>query len=472
MIFGTFEFFIFLAAVVAAYWFLKPWPIIRKLFLIAASGYYYWLIDSRFAGLIAMAALATFLLARTVRNDNFIGKGAFLLGIFGNLGILLLFKYYDFFRISAQTFLSSIRLTASLPFWEIAFPIGISFYSFRMVSYLIDVRKQKYAAESSVVDFFAYASFFPYMLAGPIVRADEFLPQLKNGGPKQPREINIAATMLFLGLFKKIIVSSWLAQNLTDNNFSVPEQISAATAWLAALGYTFQIYCDFSGYSDIAIAAAMFMGFQLAPNFEYPYRAKSIAEFWRRWHISFYSWMRDYIYIPLGGNRKGTVRSYLNTIFVFALSGLWHGAAGHYLLWGLWHGIGLCAQRLWQQFKLNVIIERYNPKIINNILGWFLTFSFVGLGWILFRAENLERASAFAAALLKFDSPNTTDSAILLPILLIAIFIIYERKLFQNMVKIQKHLPNILWPLIWIILVCAIYYFAPQTIPPFIYFSF
>ena len=469
MTFGTFEFFIFLAALVGVYWSLKKWPAARQFFLVAASGYYYWLVDNRFAGLLVLAALITFLIARNIRGENRFGdKFYFGLGLALNLGILFWFKYYDFFRISIQSFFSQIGLPASLPFWEIALPIGISFYSFRMVSYLADVRRKKYSPETSLLNFFTYAFFFPHMLAGPIVRAGDFLSQLKNGGPKQPARIEVAASMLFLGLLKKVIISSWLAATLVDNAFAVPEQIGAALAWLAAIGYTMQIYCDFSGYSDIAIACAMFLGFELRPNFNFPYLAGSISEFWRRWHISFYSWMVDYVYIPLGGSRKGRAMSLINSLAVFALSGLWHGAAGHYILWGLWHGGGVCIQRAWSWSTL--LKDKLGS--IGGIAGWLATFSFVGMGWILFRAENVERAGAFVAALFRFESAPPVASSVAPTLALIVLFVFYERKITRALIGCQKFLPGILWPLGWITAIIVLYYFAPQTVPPFIYFSF
>jgi len=482
MVFGTFEFFIFLAAAIAIYWTLKSHSALRRLFLLLASAYYYWLIDERFVGLLAIAALITYLagsIASSQRKDR-LKKILYWTGIAANLGILLWFKYYDFFRVSAQSFFASIGLPATLPFWEMIFPIGVSFYTFRMISYLADLLRKKYKTERSMLDFGVYAFFFPYLLAGPIVRANDFLPQLKNGGPDQPNNLPAATALFFLGLFKKIVISSWLAETLVDNVFAVPEQIGAATAWLAVLGYTLQIYCDFSGYSDIAIACAMFMGFSLPPNFTFPYRARSLTEFWQRWHISFYSWMVEYIYIPLGGSRAGKLRNYANVLIVFTLSGLWHGAAIHYLAWGLWHGIGMCFQRVWK--RISAILTsvstnlKYFPKIILRVLadigGWAATFLFVGLGWILFRSENLGRAQALASSLLKFNSDSPIPAATLLILCAIFLFVIFERKIFYFLTKVQDHFSTVIWLLFWIATGLIIYRLAPQTVPPFIYFSF
>lgn len=477
MIFGTFDFFIFLAAALFLYWLLRPFSKVRKIFLLAASIYFYWLIDSRFLGLLLLAAMIVYAAGFLIQNSrrayfkNLLCFGAVAV----NAGVLFWFKYYDFFRLSAQNFFAWIGLPAALPFWEIAFPVGVSFYVFRMISYVIDVRREKYSAENSLLDFAVYAFFFPYMLAGPIVRAGEFLPQLKNGGPQKVSNEHVAAAMFFLGLFKKIVISSWLAAALADDPFAVPEQIGALGAWLAVLGYTLQIYCDFSGYSDIAIAVAMFLGFEFSPNFIFPYRAKSLAEFWQRWHISFYSWMRDYVYIPLGGNRVGKMRSFGNVLAVFALSGLWHGAAGHYLVWGLWHGMGLCFQRVWKNRAAAIkpaVLLQSSAKFIYNAGGWFITFLFVGLGWILFRAENLNRAFAMAVSLFRFDAPSAIP--VLTAVLAGAafLFIMLEWEIFTFALRVQKNLSPVVWILLWVGAGLLIYRFAPATVPPFIYFSF
>ena len=460
MIFGTFDFFPFLALVVATYWLLKKFPVAQRLFLVLASMYYYWLIDSRFLGLLAILAIATYVLGRIIFNarEKSLGKFWLTIGIFINLGVLFWFKYYDFFRISAQSFFSTIGLPAALPYWEIIFPIGISFYTFRMISYLVDVKKGKIPAELSILNFSVYAFFFPIMLAGPLVRAGEFLPQVT-----KPQSINIneAATLFFVGLFKKIVISSWLASALVDNTFAVPEQVAFLGAWLGVFGYALQIYCDFSGYSDIAVACAMFLGFQLSPNFLFPYKATSIADFWRRWHISFYLWMRDYVYIPLGGNRKGPVRNFLNIIMVFALSGLWHGAAWHFMFWGLWHGMGLAIERA---FKF--------ARQIPTQLSWLATFLFVSIGWILFRSENLDRAWAMITSMVKFSPGQPIALATVTIFLLFFVLVLFEETISHFFTHLAIRLPAAGWLLLWIFFGIVIYGLAPQTVPPFIYFSF
>lgn len=470
MLFGTFDFLIFFAIVIVLNWVLKSRPLIWRIFLFIVSVYFYALIDVKFVGLLATASILTFLLGLIIeKKETVLSKLAFAAGIILNLGMLFIFKYYDFFRVTAESFFTSINLSSSLPYWEIIFPIGISFYSFRMISYLFDLKRGKYKAETSILDFSIYSFFFPYLLAGPITRANEFLPQLKNGGAKTINKLEEAATLFFIGLFKKIVLSSWLSATLVDEVFAVPEQFSALAVFLAVIGYTLVIYCDFSGYSDMAIACARFLGFELSPNFLFPYKAKSITDFWRCWHISFYMWMRDYLYIPLGGNRVSKLRSYLNVLIVFTASGLWHGAAGHYLIWGLWHGFGLTIHRIW-----NTVLSDNNffKKVFGGVLGWLSTFTFVAFGWIFFRAENMERAMAVIKGLGQFDKISVTSFSVILITILITLFILFEQKIMELINRIQLVMPSFVWILFWVGMGIIIYRFAPSTVPPFIYFSF
>ncbi|MFA5431669.1 MAG: MBOAT family O-acyltransferase [Candidatus Paceibacterota bacterium] len=434
------------------------------------SIYFYVLIDIRFVFLLGGATVLTYLLGLIIeKRQTILSKYAYVTGIVLNLGMLFAFKYYDFFRVTAESFFASIGLGSSLPYWEIIFPVGISFYSFRMISYLIDLWRKKYKAETSIIDFSLYAFFFPCLLAGPITRANEFIIQLKNNGARTINGLENATTLFFIGLFKKVVLSSWLSANIVDNVFAVPEQFSSLAILLAVIGYTLVIYCDFSGYSDMAIACAKFLGFEISPNFLFPYGARSITEFWRRWHISFYLWMRDYLYIPLGGNRKGVFRSYINGLIVFAVSGLWHGAAGHYLVWGLWHGIGLMIHRLWDKISF-VKFKVDNFFIV--FLEWIVTFSFVSFGWIFFRAENMERAMVIIKGLWHSDKVTVLSIWVIAITTLIMVFVLLEQKIIERVDKFQLSMSVFAWIMFWFIVGLLIYGFAPNTVPPFIYFSF
>jgi D-alanyl-lipoteichoic acid acyltransferase DltB (MBOAT superfamily) len=306
-------------------------------------------------------------------------------------------------------------------------------------------------------------------LAGPITRANEFISQLKNNGARTINGLESATTLFFSGLFKKVVLSSWLSATLVDNVFATPEQFSALAVLMAVIGYSLVIYCDFSGYSDMAIACSRFLGFEISPNFLFPYQSRSITEFWRRWHISFYSWMKDYLYIPLGGNRKGVFRSYVNSLIVFIASGLWHGAAGHYLVWGLWHGVGMIIHRLWDKITF---LKYKTANLVIVFLEWIITFSFVTFGWIFFRAENMERAISVVKGLGQFDKVTVISFSVIVITILIMLFVLLEQRIIEWVDKTQLRMSTVAWFSLWVIVGLIIYWLAPNTVPPFIYFSF
>jgi D-alanyl-lipoteichoic acid acyltransferase DltB (MBOAT superfamily) len=342
MLFSTFEFLAFFTFVLILNWILKRWPLIWRLFLLTASYFFYSVWDLRFLSILFLVSLVNFIFGLLIQKNFFNQKKFFLsLSIIFNILILIVFKYYDFFRVSAETLLEKIGLQATFPLLEIILPLGLSFYIFRVISYGVDVYSGKIRATFSLLDFLIYVSFFPQLLAGPISRAGDFLPQLKNGGEKTIENLYQNITLIILGLFKKLVISSYLVLNLTDNVFAVPENHSSLTILLAILAYTLVIYFDFSGYSDLSIGFAGLLGFKSPNNFDSPYLAQNLIDFWRRWHISFSSWLRDYVYIPLGGNRKGNNRKYLNLMTIMLIAGLWHGAALHFVFWGFLYGIGL-----------------------------------------------------------------------------------------------------------------------------------
>ena len=371
--------------------------------------------------------------------------------------------------------LRAVGLPASLPFLEIILPVGISFYIFRAISYLVDVYKGKLAAEKSWLDFFIYLAFFPYLLAGPIARASDFLSQLKNGGAKQIDNLGECFTLIFFGLFKKLVLSSFLVLNLTDDIFMVPQNHSALGIFLAILAYTLVIYFDFSGYSDLAIGFAGLLGFRLPLNFSFPYLASSVKEFWRRWHISLSTWIKDYIYIPLGGNRKGAVRKHFNLIIAMTLAGLWHGAAWTFVLWGLWHGIGSSLNHLWLDLKgqKTILLSNKLLAVTKRFFSWLITFVFVSMGWVLFRASSLENAHQMLAGLFNFSRPvEPIALLVVITTTLGFLFLFAEPALYRGLTSWQNKMPKALWLLLALILIIILFKLGPDTVPPFIYFSF
>jgi D-alanyl-lipoteichoic acid acyltransferase DltB (MBOAT superfamily) len=300
-----------------------------------------------------------------------------------NLGMLAYFKYTNYFAE-----LWNAAAGGHLGPWDIFLPAGISFFTFQSLSYTIDVYRGELKALNSILDYAFFVTFFPQMVAGPIVRAADFLPQINRVPYVSREDFGRAVFLICTGLFKKAVISDYISANFVDRVFDSPLQYSGLENLFAIYGYTIQIYCDFSGYSDMAIGLALLMGFHFPINFDAPYQSKSVTEFWRRWHISLSTWLRDYLYIPLGGNRKGKIRTYINLMLTMLLGGLWHGAATRFIVWGGLHGAALAVERAFKQ------VYPHAPGILRKSLGVFLTFHFVCLCWIFFRAQDLDTVYA------------------------------------------------------------------------------
>jgi alginate O-acetyltransferase complex protein AlgI len=307
-----------------------------------------------------------------------------VLSLVTNLGILLYFKYSNFF-VDNFASLFGVR-TAPL---AVVLPVGISFFTFKTMSYTIDVYRGQLRACRSLWQYTMFVSFFPELVAGPIVRASVFLPQLTRSLRLTWSNIAAGLQLILLGVTKKLLVADRLAV-FVDPVFRQPGVFSGGTVLAAVVAYSLQIYCDFSGYTDIAIGVAKMTGFDLPENFNMPYLARSITDFWRRWHITLSQWLRDYLYIPLGGNRRGTVRTYVNLMLTMLLGGLWHGASWTFVVWGLLHGIGLATHKLWSRHRPEFLAR---SGAVGAVVGWSLTYAFVCLAWIFFRAPNFSTAA-------------------------------------------------------------------------------
>ncbi|MBQ1939281.1 MAG: MBOAT family protein, partial [Alistipes sp.] len=303
-----------------------------------------------------------------------------------NLSLLGYFKYTNFF----------IDLTNQLvgegmfEFQNIFLPVGISFFVFQSMSYTIDIYRRKLRPLDSWFDYLFYLSFFPQLVAGPIVRASDFIPQIRRRPIVTREMLGSAVFLLLTGLFKKAVISDYIALNFVDRIFDEPLLYSGVECLVGIYGYSLQIYCDFSGYSDMAIGLALLMGFHFPKNFDAPYHSATITEFWRRWHISLSSWLRDYLYISLGGNRKGKLRTYLNLLITMLLGGLWHGAAIRFVLWGALHGVALALHKVWLSFVpgAKMLGKEMNP--VMRLLGVVFTFHLVAFGWLIFRADSMQ----------------------------------------------------------------------------------
>jgi alginate O-acetyltransferase complex protein AlgI len=398
MNFVSFEFAAFLVLVYMLHWSCR-YAGTRKWLLTIASYVFYAVWNWRFCFLMLFVTMNAFaagqMLARATRNRR---TALLAASIAIDLTILAFFKYYDFFLSNVTAALAELGASASLPVIRIILPVGISFYTFHAISYVVDVYRGKVEPERSFINIALYISFFPQLIAGPIVRASFIMPQIRHRRSFSPAQQAIGVRLLLRGFIYKAAIADTLAQ-IADPVFAHVDQYDTHALLTATIAFYGQIYFDFAGYSSMAIGTARLFGYRFPPNFNYPYRAASVTEFWRRWHMSLSSWLRDYLYIPLGGNRGGALFVCRNLMVTMLLGGLWHGAAWNYVVWGALHGVGLCANKLWRE------VSRHLPSPIAAHDGWgvapvVLTQLWVMLAWVFFRCDSAGQATDVIAAIL------------------------------------------------------------------------
>lgn len=393
MVFNSVKFLFFFVIVITIY-FSIPHRF-RWIWLLGASYYFYMLWKPLYIFLIVITTLITYYTAiRMGQTDLRSRRKKFLFfSMLSNLGLLFVFKYYNFFNDSLRTLFQDYHLFYRIPSFDLILPLGISFYIFKSLSYTIDVYRGDKAPERHLGFFALYVSFFPQLLAGPIERATRFLPQLREKFAFDYRRVTDGIKLMLWGFFQKMVIADNLA-TLVDSVYNHPAEYQGIGLLIAIVFYSFQIYCDFSGYSDIAIGAAQVMGFTTMVNFNRPYFSKSIPEFWRRWHISLSTWFRDYLYIPLGGNRVSIPKWYFNLFFVLLICGLWHGANWTFVVWGGLHGFYLVLSALTQGIRGKIYKTFALDKVprLHHSLKTLVTFSLVSLAWIFFRAHSISDA--------------------------------------------------------------------------------
>lgn len=389
LIFSSGLFLFLFAGFLFLYGLLRRATTARILYVIAFSLYFYYKSSGLYFLLLIFAAASDFLIARRLHRTECAAGRRWLvaLSVAVNLGMLGYFKYTNFLIDIANDLFGE----GFLEFRNIFLPVGISFFVFQSMSYTIDVYRRQLRPLDNWFDYLFYLSFFPQLVAGPIVRARDFLPQIRRNPVVVTREMFGTGVFLILtGLFKKAIVSDYISLNFVDRIFDEPLLYTGFECLAGIYGYALQIYCDFSGYSDMAIGIALLLGFRFPKNFDAPYRSATITEFWRRWHISLSSWLRDYLYISLGGNRKGRLRTYANLLLTMLLGGLWHGAAIRFVLWGALHGAALALHKLWMSVVPGARATGAEMPPARRLVGTFLTFNLVCFGWLMFRAESMQ----------------------------------------------------------------------------------
>ncbi len=403
MLFNSLTFAIFLPVVFFLYWFVVNKNLkLQNLFIVAASYVFYGWWDWRFLGLIMFSTIVDFSVGLGLKKQQnpAIRKLLLWASILVNLGLLGVFKYFNFFLDSLYDVIPGLQVVMGFNPLDIILPVGISFYTFQTLSYTIDVYKQKLEPTKDLIAFSAFVSFFPQLVAGPIERATNLLPQFYNKRIFNHVKAADGMRQILWGLFKKIVIADSAAEyaNLIFNNSA---EYSGSTLILGAFFFTFQIYCDFSGYSDIAIGTARLFGFDLMRNFAFPYFSRDIAEFWRRWHISLSTWFRDYLYIPLGGSRGGTLLNVRNVFIVFIVSGFWHGANLTFIFWGALNAVYFLPLLLTKNNRnhMEIVAKGRHLPTITEFGLIILTFSLTVLTWIFFRAENIGHAFNYLATI-------------------------------------------------------------------------
>ncbi len=408
MLFNSLPFLVFIAVFLPVYFLLKGRA--RLVFCLAASYFFYGWWDARFLSLIMLSTVIDYVLGLKISQteEQPERKKMLLISVFMNLGVLAFFKYFNFFTDSFMSLMNTVGIEASWNTLNIILPVGISFYTFQSMSYTIDLYRRKIEVESDFIRFATYISFFPQLVAGPIVRASDLLPQFRKDHQFDWNEFKMGLGQVLVGFFKKVAVADSLAL-VVDQIFTSPAGFSSLNLVVGVIFYSFQIYCDFSGYSDIAIGLARMMGFHFPMNFRTPYFSKNFSEFWTRWHISLSSWLRDYLYISLGGNRGGTLFTYRNLMITMLLGGLWHGASWAFVFWGFLHGSYLIVQRLSSPYVTKVETALQVPKWLSNALSIALVYFLTCFAWIYFRSPDFATANTIISGIAALEGTSLVN---------------------------------------------------------------
>jgi alginate O-acetyltransferase complex protein AlgI len=474
MLFNTIDFAIFLPIVLILYWLISGRSVqLRNIYLVLVSYIFYSFWDWRFLSLIFASSLVDYFVGKNLaRTTSLLGRRSLLaISLTFNLGMLFTFKYFNFF---VETFVDTFALFGtefSYNSWQILLPVGISFYTFQTLSYTIDIYRKRITPTNDMVAFFAFVSFFPQLVAGPIERASNLLTQFETRRYFDYHKSVSGLRLILGGLFKKMVIADNCALYV-NSIFEQYDTASGSTLFMGAVFFAFQIYGDFSGYSDIAIGSARLMGFDLMKNFNYPYLAQNMSDFWRRWHISLSTWFRDYVYIPLGGSRVSKTRLVINILIVFLLSGLWHGANLTFVFWGLLHAIFVLPVLLF--YKNHTVSFSKDKKLptLRQFLNITGTFFVVVIAWVFFRAESIGDAFDYLSIVFSsslFTMPAVSKGAVLLLLgYMVVEWIQRHQDHFLDVTNVKCRF--IRYGLYFITLYCVFYYAG--DVQPFIYFQF
>lgn len=470
MLFPTGEFAFFFLGSFFLCWLTARNLVLNKIILLILSYAFYSWWDFRFSFLLAGSSFANYSFALLIQNsrEHMSRKLTLIFAVIFNLSILGFFKYFGFFQSSFNDLLAFFSLEREIKIFEVVLPVGISFFTFQGISYVVDVYNKDVQASNSPLDILLYNSFFPHLVAGPIVRARDFLPQLLRTIDYKNILVSRSFLLIGIGLFKKVVLAHFLAVEVVGPVFESPKSYHTMDLLIGIYGYAFQIYFDFSAYSDMAIGLAYLMGFEFKRNFNQPYKASSLSDFWKRWHISLSSFLKDYLYIPLGGSKGSVLLTYRNLLVTMGLGGLWHGASWNFVIWGFIHGLGLVVEKEFSRRGLVLNVEG-----LSGLLRKLLTFHYVSLAWIFFNADTLPLAMEYLASLGNFSFQWTLGSDLVYLIFGICILsqMFPEGFVFAIEKKTLK-IPIFLQGAIlgyWAVIISAL---SPGVLAPFIYFKF
>ncbi|WP_423708488.1 MBOAT family O-acyltransferase [Undibacterium sp. WLX3042] len=445
------------------YWALARWSSAQKFALLLASYAIYASLDWRFSATLTCYTVSLLLLFAVVRRWPQHRKKLTVAGITASVLNLAVFKYFDFFREGFQLAASALQSDWLIPALDIILPVGISFYTFQAIAYIVAVGHGE-REPASPLDSALYLAFFPTLMAGPICRPGTLLTQIEQQSVRQIRQPDRIFWLLLSALIKKVWLASWIATTWVNPLFANPDAYQGIELLLGMYAFAIQIYFDFSGYSDLVIAMAMLLGYQLNQNFNLPYLAVNLREFWRRWHISLSTWIRDYVYIPMGGNRHGWWMTQMTILTSMLISGIWHGAAIKYLIWGALHGLGMVAQN---------VLEKITERKADGFLSGVITFHFVCVAWIFFRADGWQEALNYLSGFTRHDGAielNVLGGCALLLLFFWGSY--YFEQVRDSSLGLLEKTPLILKPVLLAFLVLLINLLGPSGVPAFLYYSY
>ena len=473
MLFNSIEFLLFLPTVFILYWFVFNKNLrVQNLLILVSSYFFYGWWDYRFLSLIFLSTIVDYIIGLNIPKQDSKRKQKLLLwfSVLFNLTVLGFFKYFNFFIDSWIDLFGSIGYEIkSVWSLNIILPVGISFYTFQTMSYTIDIYRKKLEPTKDFISFASFVSFFPQLVAGPIERATNLLPQILTKREFKYEQGVQGLRLILWGMFKKVVIADSLAP-IVDDVFTNYNNYGGGTLWLGAIYFSFQIYCDFSGYSDIAIGTSKLFGFELMSNFKFPYFSRNIGEFWRRWHISLSTWFRDYLYIPLGGSQEGKLKSIRNIFVIFLVSGFWHGANRTFILWGLFHSILFLPSFMFntnRKYTTSIIAENTFLPSLKEFLKVGITFGLVTVGWVFFRSVTIEDSYEYLTRMFFNFNPHFRWIRGIPYVVSIVLLDYYLRKSERNIFSNLK--PSLIDPLLFLFI---LYFYKKNIIGDFIYFQF